>query len=291
MADSLSNWLALREPYDSRARSSALTDALAVALPRDRELRVLDLGTGTGSNLRYLVSRLPHPQQRWLLVDQDPDLLRELSRSMLKWAAAHGYDAVDRKDGVSIIRTQFACEIETRCLELGSLGANEIFVDRDLVTASALLDLVSERWLHALALTCRASGAAVLFALTYNGDSRCSPAEPEDDYVRGLFNQHQETNDKGFGPAAGPDAVECAVRAFTDVGYDVRRESSNWVLTPDARELQRQLITGWAEAATEIAPAQSSMIANWLARRLAHVDANHSHVIVGHEDLAAFLQA
>lgn len=290
MADSLSNWLALREPYDSRARSAALTDALAVALPRERELRVLDLGTGTGSNLRYLVNRLPH-RQRWLLVDRDADLLEELPRWTLKWAAANGYEALDKKEGVTLRREAFTCELETRCADLGSLDANELFTGRDLVTGSALLDLVSERWLRELALKCRESRVAVLFALTYNGHSRCSPVEPEDDFVRGLVNQHQKTNDKGFGPAAGPDAVECAVRAFSDVGYDVRRESSDWVLPPDARDLQRQLITGWAEAATEIAPAQSSAIANWLARRLAHVDSNHSQVIVGHEDLAAFLQA
>jgi hypothetical protein len=61
------------------------------------------------------------------------------------------------------------------------------------------------------------------------------------------------------------------------------------VLAPDARELQRQLIEGWAEAAREIAPAQTSTIENWLGRRLAHIEANRSHVVVYHDDLAAWL--
>jgi hypothetical protein len=53
-------------------------------------------------------------------------------------------------------------------------------------------------------------------------------------------------------------------------------------------ELQRQLIDGWAQAATEIAPARRALIDHWKARRLEHVDANRSHLVVGHEDLAAW---
>jgi hypothetical protein len=103
------------------------------------------------------------------------------------------------------------------------------------------------------------------------------------------MNRHQRTNDKGFGSAAGPDAVDCAERWFVAAGYHVRREPSDWRLTPEQGELQRQLIEGWAQAAREIAPQQMGMIHDWLARRLAHVEAGCSQVVVGHEDLAAWL--
>ena len=264
MSDSLSHWLALREAADTAARSAALTRAIAAALPIERPVHILDLGTGTGSNVRYLSQHLPVPQD-WLLVDRDPALLAEVPARMTN------------------------CHIETRRTEFGALDDPTIFAGRNLVTASALLDLVSERWLRALARRCRERGAVALFALTYNGRSRCSPAEPEDDTIRDLMNRHQKANDKGFGPAAGPDAVDCAERYFASAGYRVRREPSDWVLPPDARELQRQLIEGWAEAAVEVAPEQSPLINSWLTRRLAHVEGNHSRILVGHEDLAAWL--
>jgi hypothetical protein len=269
MSGPLSNWLALREPVDAAARSLALTSAVSAMLPRDRLVRVLDLGTGTGSNVRFLARHLP-PDQQWLLVDQDAGLLAELPGRM----AASG--VVDRA----------RCQIDTRCRSLGTLDA-DLFENRDLVTASALLDLVSDSWLQALATQCRAHRAVALFALTYDGRSTCSPPEPEDDLVRDLMNRHQRQNDKGFGRAAGPDAAVAAERVFAAVGYRVRRERSDWVLTPDMRDLQRQLIEGWAEAANEIAPEQTATIEDWLARRLAHVEAGRSHVTVGHEDLAA----
>jgi hypothetical protein len=63
------------------------------------------------------------------------------------------------------------------------------------------------------------------------------------------------------------------------------------VLGPDARELQEQLIDGWAEAAIAVAPGRPSSIRSWRTRRLAHVAAGRSQLIVGHEDLAAWLPA
>jgi hypothetical protein len=174
-------------------------------------------------------------------------------------------------------------------MDLGTLEDDEIFAGRHLVTASALLDLVSAQWLRALASRCRAAGASALFTLTYNGRSSCVPAEPEDDTVRDLMNQHQK-RDKGLGgPAAGPDAVACAEQCFAEAGYRVQLEPSDWTLGPDVAALQRMLIDGWAHAATEMLPDRAATIARWHARRLAHVDAGRSRLVVGHDDLAAWL--
>ncbi len=261
----LSSWLALREPADFAARSAMLTRALIDTLPRDRALRIVDLGTGSGSNVRYLTRFAGHGFGRaetdWLLVDADPVLLAE---------------AQARLPGV-----------ETRQMNLATLDA-ALLAGRDLVTGSALLDLVSERWLESLAAHCSDAGAAALFALNYNGESRCTPAEPEDEAIRALMNAHQRQNDKGFGRATGPDAPAIAARCFERRGYSVRRQRSDWHLVPDDRELQRRLIEGWAEAALELAPGESSMIRDWLARRIAHVEASRSSITVGHDDLAAY---
>jgi len=266
LSGSLSDWLALREPADFAARSTAVTRAVVDALPRRRPLRILDLATGTGSNVRYLERFLP-PDHTWLLVDRDPELLAEASR-----------------------RAAATTVVETRCFDLGPLDRPEIFANRDLVTASALLDLVSEHWLCDLAKRCRAARASVLFALTYNGRSYCSPVELEDDAIRELMNRHQRSNDKGFGQAAGPDAVDRAEQCFAEAGYRMTRESSDWVLAPEMQALQRELIDGWAEAAAEIAPLQTAMIRSWRVRRQGHVLQNRSRIVVGHDDLGGWIR-
>jgi len=288
MTDSLSSWLALREPADHAARSASGIKALAERLPRDTPVHVIDLATGSGSNLRFLAGHLP-PQQRWLLVDRDGEILQEIPGRMSSWGTARGYEVSVATHRFALRGAQLDCEGETRQLDLGGLHDSSIFDGRHLVTASALLDLVSEDWLRALTGQCRRVATAVLFALTYTGKSRCSPVEPEDDIIRGLFNEHQRSNNKGFGPAVGPDGTDCATRCLTEAGYQVHRFASDWVLPPDTHELQQPLIEGWARAAEEIAPAKSTMIHRWLRRRLVHLAGNRSRVVVGHEDLVAWL--
>jgi hypothetical protein len=261
MSEFSADWLALREPVDAASRSMRLTRAVADALPRYRAIDILDLGAGTGANVRYLAGKLPLPQ-RWLLVDRDERLL---DRAPKAWPSQR-------------------LDLQHAVLDAG------LFAGRTLVTASALLDLASHMWLQSLAARCREAGAAVLFALTYDGRMDYAPAEPEDDAIRELVNEHQRT-DKGLGPAAGPTAAALAGELFAAAGYHVEREASDWVLTPESRALQRQLIDGWAEAATAVAPERSTGIADWCARRLAHVDDGHSQLIVGHKDLAAWLPA
>ena len=287
MDDPLSHWLRLREPADHAARSEALTRSIAGALPSGKPLSVLDLGTGTGSNVRYLAERLPG-RQRWLAVDRSAALLAELPGRISSWGAARGYET-RTEPGRCIIRgVHFECDVETRQMDLGTLDDREIFAGRDIVTASALLDLVSEPWLRALAAHCRAEGVAALFAITYNGRFSCTPVEAEDNDVRDLMNRHQK-RDKGWGGrAAGPDADACAERCFAEAGYQVRREPSDWTLGPAEGDVQRLLIDGWAEAATEMAPDRAATIASWRARRLAHVAAGRSRIVVGHGDLAAW---
>jgi len=288
MDDTLSSWLQLREPADTAARSGSLTELIAGTLRQHEPLRVLDLATGTGSNLRYLAPRLPHRQQRWLVVDRDAALLARIPGLMSSWGAARQYEVRTSANGCVMRGEWLECDVETKQLDLGRLDEVELFAGRHLVTASALLDLVSERWLTALAVRCRAIGTAALFAITYNGSSSCSPAEPEDDMVRDLLNRHQK-RDKGLGgPAAGPEAPECAARCFAEAGYRVRTEPSDWMLGPAGQELQRRLIDGWAEAAMEM-DADPATIAGWRDRRIRHVDAGRSRIVVGHVDLGAYL--
>jgi SAM-dependent methyltransferase len=263
MAGFSADWLTLREPEDVRVRSTALVRMIAERLPSEL-LRVLDLGAGTGANRRFLAKHLPGAQ--WLLVDNDRELLARADAS-----------------------ADQAQSSETRAVDLATgLASPDLFAGRDLVTASALLDLVSEDWLVALARRCRDAKAAVLFALTYNGEMQCEPVEPEDEVVRELVNIHQQT-DKGFGPALGPAAAEAAAHAFDEMGYEVWRAVSDWELGPDSAPLQVQLLEGWTESAEAIDPERAALLRDWKARRLAHVAAGRSRVVVGHEDMAGWL--
>jgi hypothetical protein len=280
-------WLALREPADAAARSRRLTRLATANLPRGCAISVVDLGAGTGANARYLLEHLPR-QQRWLLVDHDGALLEDALVRLSSWGLERGLEVETDAAGLVMRGHQIDCRLATRRADL-SLGVpDEIVAGTNLVTASALLDLVSESWLRSLADSCRRHGSAALFALSYDGRVRCMPHDPSDQLIVGLVNRHQQ-QDKGFGLAVGPSAADTAVECFKRAGYQIKRERSDWTLGAPFAGLQHRLINLWADAALETAPAMPDLIEDWRRRRLAHAARGRSALFVGHQDVAAWI--
>lgn len=253
-------WLAMREPVDHRTRSEALLAPLATEWRSRGWRRVLDLGAGTGSNARYLAPRLPGPQ-RWVLVDHDPGLLERAT-------VPSAVDEVRRIVG-----------------DLAGEGI-EAVRESDLVTGSALLDLVSEEWLAELVDACGSAGAGALFTTIYDGTVSWSDERLDDARVKDLVNAHQ-ARDKGLGGALGPRAGRVAHDRFEAAGYRTWLMPSPWTLDAADAELARLLIEGWVEAAVEQSPADKDRLEAWGRRRSAEVAEGVARVIVGHLDLLA----
>jgi hypothetical protein len=280
------DWLALREPFDAAARSSSLIVELGTHLPRGTPLEIVDLGCGAGSNLRHLAP-LIGGAQRWRLVDHDPRLLETAVATTHAWADERGC-AVKRSGSALAIRGgDLECEVACEPADLTELAVVDLPAS-GLVTAAALLDLVSPSWLDELAQRCRAARATVCFALSYDGRTALEPSEPEDSEVLALFNRHQ-LGDKGFGPALGPGAAAAAESAFEGHGYEIRVAPSDWVIGSNETTLQLELLDGWLGAAREMAPERHTALNSWHDRRRAHVTAGRSSLRVGHIDLIGWL--
>jgi hypothetical protein len=238
-------WLRLREPVDAASRDRGLVAGLSHHLAQP--IHAIDLATGTAANLRYL-SPLLGGAQTWQLIDHDQALLDAIPARLAEWSRDRGSTSRASGEGIRIDDPGFECEVHYRSRDLAR-DLTAINVPRgSLVTAAALLDLVSDSWLADLAAHCRASYAPVLFALTYNGEIRFEPSDPEDELVTALVNRHQST-DKGFG------------------------------------QLQRALLEGWTTAAIEMAPAQAGVLGHWAERRNQQLASGRSTFVVGHTDL------
>jgi SAM-dependent methyltransferase len=289
------DWLALREPFDLAAREATwATLALPSHVARWREragpgahLNVIDLACGSGANLRALAPRLGGPQ-KWRLVDHDPALLAAVPGAMRQWAQHHGYNITEPPDDHAALRItgkDFSVDLATdrRDLvrEIDAVG----FAQAHLVTASALLDLVSAEWLAALLRNVRPTNAALLFALSVDGRTTWSPTDEADERVHRLFAEHQR-RDKGFGPALGTEAAQHAHRLLTNLGYTILQAQSDWHISgAGAPNMQAAMIEGMAAAAIEQVPHAASAVQQWQTRRLAH--APQSHLTVGHIDFIA----
>ena len=246
------DWLSLREPADRAARDPALLAAAADAAGPAPV--VVDLGCGTGSMRRALDARLEGAAQ-WRLVDNDPTLLEVAVAS-----------APDRAKG-------YLMDLD-RIEDLPLDGAA-------LVTASALLDLVSRSWLDRLADRLAQQKLPLHAGLSYDGMMDWDPPLPSDAAITEAFNRDQRS-DKGLGPSLGPDGAATAAQVLQTRGFAVTLADSPWHLGPGEAALHRDLLAGIAAAAERAGAAQAP---DWLAERLEMLD--RSRVRIGHVDLLA----
>jgi hypothetical protein len=256
-------WLTLREGYDLRARNPVVFGAVISLFKSKSSVRLVDLACGTGSTLRTLSPQLPS-RQHWALVDKDTRLLN---------AACVG---------------NFSDDIGLNAVQLDLNGDLELVLNPpiDLVTTSALLDLVSETWLDRFARHVAARALPVYAALTYDGRVDLSPVDRTDGAIAAAVNDHQRT-DKGFGPALGPSAGFAAISRFEALGYSILQGNSDWVIGTADQEIQFELLDGWAAAASETQSLPSREIDDWLSRRKMSVHRRASTMRVGHVDFFA----
>jgi SAM-dependent methyltransferase len=256
-------WLTLRERYDLAARNRAVLDAVAGAFAEQASISVVDLACGTGSTLRAIAGHLS-PRQNWRLVDNDLGLLARAG-------------TLTPPPDVNVV---------TKPIDLVSDLELAIEGPLDLVTMSALLDLVSLEWLDRFVIETAARRLPVYAALTYDGRAVLEPSEGLDPEVLARFHARQRA-DKGFGPALGPTAAARAVERFEHFGYAVMQGRSDWVLRPADLEIQEALFAGWVELGALSTALSSDRISAWLSQRRSHLAEGRSNVRVGHLDIFA----
>jgi len=266
------DWLALREPADTASRDAELNAGLLAWRQKRGHLSVLDLGSGTGTNFRYLAPLLGG-EQRWWLVDHDPVLLADGEKLSREWAKQRGIEPT----------------LTWRLLDLVGDWEQLDMPDIDLVTASALIDLVSADWLGRFARRCREWQAAVFVTLSYDGRIAWEPALEDDERACEQVNRHQRTS-KGFGPALGPDAPATLAILLRQLGYWVMLRPSPWLLEPEYAALQTALLEGWVQAVRAIAPESSGWLDGWATQRRRLIEQGASRLYVGHWDLLAWLK-
>jgi SAM-dependent methyltransferase len=307
-----STWLGLREATDAAARAAELVALVRANLAgasanvrppgHSAALRtetappmvIHDLGCGTGSMGRWLAPQLPG-RQHWILYDRDADLLEQAGAEMVDRAA----------DGAPVT-------VETRQRDITRLTADD-FDGAGLVTASALLDLLTVDEIERIVAACVGAGCPALLTISVIGRVDLTPADPLDAQIAAAFNAHQRRT-VGGRRLLGPDAVDATVDAFTRRGAATVVRPSPWRLGVDTFggadqgddvggadqrvdvggadqgddvDLMSEWFMGWLDAACEQRPELAGPAAAYAHRRLAQVAEGQLGVVVHHHDLLA----
>ena len=258
-------WLSLREPADAAARSRDLVEHLARAMPATGERVIHDLGCGCGAMSRWLAPQLDGPQH-WVLHDLDEDLL-EIATADPPGQASDGA----------------AVSVEAKRSDITRL--RPIDVSRaTVITASALLDVLTDDEMSALAGVCAGARCPILLTLSVVGRVEITPPEPLDRRVAAAFDAHQRRTTKR-GRLLGPHAAAFSVEEFRRRGAEVLVRPSPWRLGALHADLTAEWFTGWIGAACEQQVELAAETDAYKRRRLAQARAGRLAVAVAHADL------
>ncbi len=260
-------WLDTREPADARARSQRLVDRVRRQLPEGRPLVIHDLGCGTGSMRRWLGPQLDG-QQQWVEHDRDIDLLDRPDR-----------DSATSRDGQHI-------SVETRSSDITRLDPLEL-AGASLITASALLDMLTLEEVMRFATMTSAPGCPVLITLSVVGDVTLHPSDPRDEAVMLAFNDHQR-RESTTGRLLGPDAADAARALWQVAGMTVASETSPWQLGSVDRTLLGEWFDGWWDAACDQDPGLAAAAGGYASLRRAQAVDGLLHATIQHVDLLAW---
>ena len=201
------SWLYKREKIDHSSKNLKIIDKINSTIKDLETLNVLDLGTGTGSNFRFLSKKIKHKNQSWTLMD--------ISRSSLSEA---------RKN--TILNNK---------IRKVSLKHNDIIKDIkktnfnqfDLVTGSAFLDIMPHKWFkdfHRL----NQNTKIIYFSINYDGYFKFQPHHSLDNNMLQLFNNDQQSKKDGIVKAVGPDCSEI-IKSYFSKTHKTFLLNSNWI--------------------------------------------------------------
>jgi hypothetical protein len=260
-------WLVLREPADAAARSAELAERLGQHLPTGGRLVIHDLGGGSGAMGRWLAPRLTGPQH-WVVHDRDAGLLERAVAGPPGPAA----------DGAAVT-------VEARRSDITRLNPGDL-AGATLITASALLDMLTGDELARLVTVSAGARCPVLLTMSVVGRVELTPADPLDRRVAAAFDAHQRrTTERGR--LLGPDAVAVAVEQFGRLGAEVLVRPSRWRLGASQADLAAEWFTGWVGAACEQDVELAALSGAYTRRRLAQATAGRLTATVDHADLLA----
>jgi hypothetical protein len=258
-------WLTLREPADARSRSVALADEAARMMAPP--VVVHDIGSGTGAMMRWLAPLLPGPQT-WVLHDWNPVLLEEAVRQSAQDAA-----------GAPV-------SVRTSVEHLALLGGDD-FSGASLITASALLDVLTRQEIEAIVRACVSARVPAFFSLNVTGRVRLDPHDPGDRVFETAFNDHQRRI-AGGRRLVGPDAVAAVTDLFSAAGWSVRVAQTPWLLDASDDRLLEEWLDGWVAAASEERPALREWADEFVRTRSAQRRAGSLRAVIRHQDLLAW---
>lgn len=252
------DYLDAKRALDDRSLNRAVLDRFADELPPEPE--ILEVGAGTATMVERLAEWGVIEGGRWVAVDAHEEAL------------AAGEDRVgDAVGGVDVeYRVADAFEFASDAAAAG---------DRfDAVVGCAFFDVVDA----APAVDALAAVAPVAYApITYDGETRFAPSDPDDDAVLDRYHRHM----REFRPG-GPEGAAALARAATVIDEG----PSPWTIEPPYEAGERTVLAHLLDTVEEAVGETGFDAGEWADRRRDALHAGRLRYEAANRDLLVRLE-
>ena len=255
------SWLFQREKIDNLSKNKFIISKINSYLKTLDQIRIIDLGTGTGSNFRYLSKKIKFKNQSWTLMDISKSSLNEAKKN--------------------IIANSKIKKINLKKVDIIKNIQQHKFNDYDLVTGSAFLDIMPFNWFKKFYLKNK-NTKLVYFSINYDGYFKFYPQHKLDRDILELFNDDQKSKKNNKTNAVGPDCSEIIKSYFIET-HKCYLFNSNW---SNVKNKNFQLMfLDFCESI--ILKNKKTNLLDWLEFRKLNVINNKSKLSVNNKDFLA----
>jgi len=277
----VSNWLTDRLEVDAIARNKKIEACFLKLIADKRTLNLIDLGSGTGGNLVYLLPKIKG-NQNWHLIEQNAILIEACKQRLSKLfevSDSSNHTMSVKNDENTIHITWHHTDI-TEFLEHPSYQNNF-----DVITASALFDVLPKATFQKI-LDFTRSKKLILFGTLNYENTQFKNANESDNHYTQLYQQHMKLP-QTYGIKMGGNCKTDIKSLFNEnEKQQLIMEESNWLLDKSHSLMLTQLIQFFAESIPDLLTSnyEYQNFKNWIDLKNQQINKQELSVEVGHFD-------
>ena len=273
-------WLSSREPYDNLARTKYICDII-----KDHH-RILDLGSGTGSFLRWcLLNKINFSE--FLMIDNDFKLLDKFSSLTSTFCKKHDIEFSKITNKHYSLRKNKKIHSSKVILSRKDIDSQiDLINDFDIISLSALSDLLSSKFLSRIFKYIH-KDKILYFSICFNGKISWNKPHSFDKYILTAFNRDQQKK-KGTQISLGFKSINKIQTLSKKYNYKCKKFNSSWILE-STTEKQRKFHISYLKTIYQPLkkdPSIDNEILNkWIEKKLSQINNSSLITNVGHNDL------
>ena len=275
-------WLEDRFPFDIAARNKTVENACLHYCQNKETLRIVDIGSGTGSNGLYFFEKFPQTQE-WTFIELNKELLEAAFARIKTWADEKGYPS--SRDGLAMQLELPGREVQIKGLNTSFLELQKV-IDLhqvDLVTAGAVFDLLTQEMFQSITDQLIFHQVGLLATLNFT-DQRFQPSLSGDEQYIRLYKEHM-LRPQAFGQSMGPDCYEQMTRYYEKSELDWVGGKSEWEIGPGDTTMHVHVLNFMENSVPEMLTDELDDFGEWIAKKKQLVHAQQLSTYVSHYDI------